>query len=95
MIIDQKGTVEIDRGAMDYIADIKVTPNPNIPVLADTVLITPKRYMSHPPLVTAVDPAFMHTDPERGQKLDWIIKLHYGSHNDPGPNRLRIEIIDR
>jgi hypothetical protein len=95
MIIDQKGTVEIDRGAMDYIADIKVTPDPRSPLIADSIVITPKRYMAHPPLVTSVDASLLHAEAERGQKLDWIIKLQWSSTSDPGPNRLRIEIIDR
>lgn len=95
MIIDHKGTVEIDRGAMDYIADIRVTQDPKSPLVADTIIITPHRYMAHPPLVTSVDAALLHASAARGQKLDWVIKLDYGSWSDPGPNRLRIEIIDR
>jgi hypothetical protein len=95
MIIDQKGSILIDRGAMDYIADLKVTQNPKNPVVADTVTITPRRYMANPPLVTSVDAAFLHTSAEHGSKLDWIIKLEYNSWSEDGPNRLRIEIIDR
>ena len=95
MIIDNKGRIEIDRGAMDYIADIKVTQNSKYPILADSIVITPRRYMAYPPLVTSVDAAILHTKAERGQKLDWIIKLEYGSWDTEGPNRLRIEIMDR
>jgi hypothetical protein len=32
MIIDAKGSIEIDRGAMDYIADIKVTQGSKVPL---------------------------------------------------------------
>ncbi len=95
MIIDQKGTVLIDRGAMDYIADIRVTQNSSNPVVADTITITPHRYMAHPPLVTSVGAALMHANAQRGQKLDWVIKLEYNSWSEDEPNRLRIEIIDR
>lgn len=95
MIIDEKGTVEIDRGAMDYIADLKVTPDPKSPLVAGTIVITPRRYMAFPPLVTSVDAALVHASVKRGQKLDWVITLEYNSWSDPGPNRLRIEIIDR
>jgi hypothetical protein len=95
MIIDAKGTVEIDRGAMEYISDFKVTQNPKNPLVADTITITPRRYMANPPLVTSFDAALLHASAERGQKLDWVIKLEYNTYSDPGPNRLRIEIIDR
>ncbi len=94
MIIDYKGSVLIDRGAMDYIADLKVTQDPKYP-LADTIVITPRRYMANPPLITSIDGAFFDASPERGPKLDWIIKLKYRSFSDEGPNRLRIEVIDR
>ena len=94
MILDEEGRVLIDRGAMDYIADFKVAKNPKEPII-DTITITPRRYMANPPLVTAVNTAFLQTKEQRGQKLDWIIKLEYNSWSDPGPNRVRIEIIDR
>jgi hypothetical protein len=94
MIIDNNGTVEVDRGAMDYISNIKVTKKSNSPV-ADTIVITPRRYMAHAPLVTSVDGASLNATPERGQKLDWVIKLEWNSFSEPGRNRLRIEIIDR
>jgi hypothetical protein len=69
MIINQKGSVLIDRGAMEYIADLKVTQNPKNRGLADTIIITPRRYMANPPLVTALDAAFLHTSAEHGPQI--------------------------
>lgn len=79
MFIDHKGTVLVDNGAMDYIDDLKVTASDTFPILASKLIITPKKYMANPPLVTAIDSALLRTESERGNKLDWVINLDYGS----------------
>lgn len=95
MIIDSRGAVLADMGAWDYIADLQVTPSTQSTFIADSLVITPKKYMATPPLVTPVDGAFLTVTPVRGTKLAWILQLDYGSWDDNGPNRLRIEIIDK
>jgi hypothetical protein len=69
MIIDNKGRIEIDRGAMDYIADIKVTQNPEFPHIADTIVVPLNatwriRRWSRPLKVAS------EAKTEHGQKLD-------------------------
>lgn len=95
MIIDAKGTVLIDRGAMDYIQDFQVTTHKEVPILVHKVRITPKRYMALPPLITTVDCGFVSVTSERVEKLDWLLTIEYGGWDGDKPNRVRIEIIDR
>jgi hypothetical protein len=92
MIIDSRGSVVADFGAMEYLADFRVTGQPNV---ADTIVFTPRRYMAQPPLVTSIGDSFFTVTSERGQKLDWVVHLKYSMSNEDAPNRYRVEIIER
>ena len=103
MIIDAKGAVLVDLGAMDFFADIKVEPNAKDPSVAGKITLTPKAYMAHAPLITGIDATMLEVVAERGAKLDWICTLYYAqllasesSEAAKRPqNRLGIEVLDR
>lgn len=95
MIVDSKGTVLFDRGAMDQIADIRVTADSKFPEIVRTVTITPKNFMALPPLVTAVDGGEFNATPQRGERLDWVVTLDWSGFTEDGTNRIRIELFQQ
>ena len=95
MIIDDTGTVLMDHGAMDYLANVEVVKEHKDQFVPDKIIITPRRYMAIAPLVTPVDGSF-RTSVNRGSKLDWVVTFDTISFSEAvGHNRIRIEILDR
>ncbi len=96
MIIDTSGSVLADMGAYQYISDMQVTgltlTKSNC---TSSITITPKHYMASPPLITGIDAPWLGVAAHRGKGLDWVFDLDWGSYRDEGPNRLRMEIIDK
>lgn len=93
-IFDQKGSIVVEMGAMDYIDSIDVTADPNGD-FPSTITVHPKHYMAHAPLLSTVDPFVMTVSAERGAKFDWVYTVsyvHVGEH--PAVTiRYRLEVL--
>lgn len=95
IILDGKGSIIADMGGMDYLADIKTVPWQQHANMIKTIILTPKKYMAIPPLVSSIDATALRTTSTRGVKLDWRIEIEYDSFEPEGLNRIRVEMLER
>lgn len=72
-ILNSKGTVEADLGAMEYVTDfqIKVVPER----YGFEILLTPNRHLAYPPQITSIDSDVVSSEVVRGAKYDWRILM--------------------
>ena len=99
LIIDNHGSILVDRGAMEYIDDISVTSkaDPDFGEFIGKLVITPKKFMALPPLVSAADGSTYAITSKRGVGLKWEFELSYAlvDAGEKGPHPVRVEIINR
>jgi hypothetical protein len=72
LICDGTGRVLMDRGAHEFLAHWKFDMPTNGLKFPDRITVTPKRYMSHAPLVTSLDDTSVYFTAERGTGVDWV-----------------------
>jgi len=102
-IFSGTGTILVDKGAMDHVADLIVQSN-KAKRIPEKVIIMPKRYMAHAPLITAIDQVGAVSRGKRGNGLRWIYTFDTAFILEPGfgpdkkttaeNDRYRLEIIE-
>jgi hypothetical protein len=100
-IFDSDGAIEADLGAMEYIEDIHVIPNPQI--YSFEVVVKAKRHLAYAPLVTGLDLDLHPQVATRGKLHTWNIMLSPASTtesittgepmNTSKVHRFRLEIL--
>jgi hypothetical protein len=102
LIFSGTGIVLADNGALEHIQDLKVetTDNTRVP---QKVVITPKRFLHYPPLITGIDQVGTVALPKRGVALSWEYTFETAFVLEPGlgpqqktkkdQDRYRLEII--
>ena len=100
-ILDGKGTVLVNGGAMEYI-DGRPKFETSTNGFPQKVVITPKAFMSHAPLFNSLDDSTLFYTYERGQGIDWEYTLRPRSNvrvTEDSPKwtnqmyRFRLEIL--
>jgi hypothetical protein len=95
VVFNQRGSILADMGAMDVIENITLTNYST--ALPGTIIITPKRFLAHAPILSTIDPFTLNVLEERGNKFDWIYHIGYVSaswNKDPFSSiRFRLEIV--
>jgi hypothetical protein len=95
-IFDQKGSVQVDMGAMAFIDSIEFSPLSSGD-LPSKILVHPKRYLSNAPLLSTIDPFVLTVSSERGQKFDWVYTIQYAGvtidYSGLNAIRFRLEIL--
>jgi hypothetical protein len=79
VIFDSNGAILIDQGAMEDIENIEVVPRAdgqgvlkNFPL---KIIVHPKKYLAHAPLLSCIGPVLVVIEPVRGKKFDWEYPL--------------------
>ncbi len=98
MIIDSKGSVLVDDGAMQYLQRPPLIKHDAEDENRYNIVLTPKNFLAHPPLIEMMRPFVGYTKSERGSGLDWhyesYIGISVGEEIEPEPvPKFRIEII--
>ncbi|HMO52796.1 MAG TPA: hypothetical protein PKE26_16630 [Kiritimatiellia bacterium] len=103
-IVDGKGSVIADMGAMKYLDQITVSQDKRL-----IITVVPNRHLSVAPIVTPLDNTAVLESAVRGEKFTWIFTFRIGGMwvmSDDAPsamspfggaspeNRYRIEILD-
>ena len=103
-LFNANGTILIDMGAMQYLNDLRVIPSDDSRI-PKKILLSPKRYMAHAPMITGIDQPGTVARPKRLAGLDWeyTFDLSYVIERETSPDvdikskreqdRYRIEII--
>jgi hypothetical protein len=101
-IFSGTGTILVDNGAMEYLADLTIQ-NDAARRIPEKVIVVPKRYMAHAPLITAIDQPGTVVRPKRRTGLTWEYTFHTAYVLEPGvapdkkttaeDDRYRLEII--
>jgi len=86
LIFDATGTVLIDLGALEHIDPPVVISTKDNPI-PEKVIVTPKAYMAHAPLITGIDQIGAVAHAARGQGLTWeyTFKATYIMTGDTDP----------
>ncbi|ODS32284.1 MAG: hypothetical protein SCARUB_02586 [Candidatus Scalindua rubra] len=101
LIFDARGKVLIDLGALEYIDPPVVVSTEGNPI-PEKVIVTPKAYMAHAPLITGIDQVGAVAKATRGQGLNWkyTFEATYVMTGDIDPetqlqkrSRFRLEIL--
>jgi hypothetical protein len=102
-IFSGTGTILVDNGAMEYVADLRIQSN-GTSRIPEKVILVPKRYMAHAPLITAIDQVGAVARPTRGSGLTWEYTFDAAYIMEPGigpekkttaqDDRYRMEIIE-
>ncbi len=99
VIFDQAGSVLVEQGAMESIDNITVHRDTNSPGfdLPVKITVTPKRFLSHAPLLQVIGPYTLTVTNSRGTKFDWVYELSYVGSGNPPPDfkhcQFRLEIL--
>ena len=101
-IFSGTGTVLVDNGAMEYVADLTLKTDGTSRIPAK-VIVVPKHYMAHAPLITAIDQIGAVARPKRGKGVTWEYTFAVAFVLEPGigpedrttaeDDRYRLEII--
>lgn len=95
VIFNSKGTILIDMGAMQYLDSISVEPT-SVADLPNKIVVKPKQYMSHAPLLTLVDPISTVVEETRGAGITWVYTFKQWMRSvteELDTVRFRLEII--
>ena len=98
IIFDSKETILLDMGGLQFLEKIKVVPGDDN-TKPPKIIVTPKKYMDHAPLLTCLKLVHMVLSVERGKNLDWEYTL--GNFIETKPPRVlpveqfRLEIISK
>lgn len=102
-IFSGTGTILVDNGAMEYVANLRIQTN-GTSRIPEKVIVVPKRYMAHAPLITAIDQVGAVARPKRGSGLTWEYTFDAAYILEPGigpekkttaeDDRYRLEIIE-
>ena len=100
-IFDSNNSIQVDSGAMKYIDRIEVfdrgtDPHTEIIGFPKTIRVTPKRYLTHAPIITTLNGLMTDVTEERGDGFTWTYHLSTPIHNMktlPQSFLFRIEII--
>ena len=97
VIFDEKESILVDGGAMQYIENIEIVFNEDNKITE--TIITPKVHLPIAPILESLDEEFAITS-KRGKKFQWIYEMGSidtmaleSSAIRSGINRFRIEII--
>lgn len=102
LIFSGTGVVLVDNGAMSYLENLEVVTN-TTGRIPRNVILTPKQYLAHAPLITGIDQVGTVARGERGPGISWIYSLEWSFVMEPGAapenrttakqDRYRLEII--
>lgn len=101
LIFDARGEVILDLGALEHIDPPIVVSTKGNPI-PEKVIVTPKAYMAHAPLITGIDQVGAVAHAARGQGLTWEYRFEatYVMTGDIDPetqlqkrSRFRLEIM--
>ena len=102
LIFSGTGVVLVDNGAMPYLENLEVLTNAanRIP---QSVIVTPKQYLAHAPLITGIDQVGAVARGQRGPGISWVYGFEWSFVMEPGvapvnlttakQDRYRLEII--
>jgi hypothetical protein len=97
LIFNEKGAILVDSGALEYITEIKTTITEKDFDLPGKILVRPKQYLAHAPLLSSIDNYVLEYTAERASGLDWefTVKNYVGQSIDPKFKtcRYRLEIL--
>jgi len=71
VIVNSNNSILLDSGGLEYIEKVTVlsgTDNTRAPI----IIVTPKNYMVHPPILTCMFLVHTLDSVERGNELDWV-----------------------
>jgi hypothetical protein len=94
LIFDQKGSILVDQGALELIEKIELPENHG--GLPSKVVVTPKKFLSHAPLLTPLDPYVIDARASRGSGLEWQYQIAYtgvGVDVNFSQCRFRLEVL--
>lgn len=94
VIFDENESVLIDQGAMDMIESIGVSLG-ETKDLPEEIVVTPKRYLAHPPLLQTLENELVEIVPAKDKGFSWRFKVEYKFYNEDfhGKRRFRMEIL--
>ena len=102
LIFSGTGVVLVDNGAMQYLDNLDVVREGTARI-PKSVILTPKNYMTHAPLITGIDQMGIVARGQRGYGISWIYNFKYSVVFEPGmapeditsaeQDRYRLEII--
>ena len=96
VIFDSKETILVDMGGMQYIETISVETD-NSPRNPKKIIVTPKAYMAHAPIITSIGIYKYIFRAERGKNLNWEYTLdpavQWGTRGKLPLPQFRLEVV--
>ncbi len=91
-IFDEKETILVDRGAMDFIETIEVMLKAGSK-LPEKIIVHPKVHLDQAPILIPLGPDMSSIKESRGKKFDWIYEIEYISYSEREQRKFSIEVI--
>ena len=95
VIFDEIGSILYDQGAMEIIDKIEISRKAGNDSLPEEVIINPKRYLAHAPLLQTLETELVDVSVKRGKGYEWRYRLNYQMTNDvfDSKRRFRLEVL--
>lgn len=94
IIFDENNSIVFNGGAAEYINDIKVEKEHQFQP-PHCITISFNRHISREPFLSSACVNLFHFEAIRGNKFDWVYRLHSIHYQDPPvPNLFRLELLD-
>jgi len=95
IIFDSNGSILLDGGGLQYIEKINILPEDDN-IKQPKIIVTPKKYMNHAPLLTCMKLVHYALSIKRGKNTDWEYTLGYVIKPQVFPSEhFRLEIISK
>lgn len=91
-IFNEKGEIIVDRGAMAFIEDIKITMDSK-DKLPQEISLKLKEHQATAPILLSLDNDMCTIKEKRGKKFDWIYSIKYHGWNNKDERRFNVEIV--
>lgn len=99
LIFDLTGSILIDAGGMNYIESIKVLPPEKagpFGEIPNKIIVTPKKYSVHPPLLSILTMGLCSYKVERGEGITFVYSITFEAleeHSKVKDIKFRLEIL--
>ena len=90
-IFNEKNAIIVDRGAMSFIENIKISKNKNN--LPDKIILKLKSHQATAPILISLDNDMCTIKEERGEKFEWVYNIQYEGWNPKDERRFNVEIV--
>lgn len=89
-IFNEKGEIIVDRGAMAFIEDIKITMDGELP---KEISLKLKKHKATAPILLSLDSDICTIKERRGKKFYWIYGIEYHGYINRDERRFNVEIV--